>query len=310
MHILIIGGTGFVGRYLQDSLRRMIPTAELTVCGHNDSPVSLDVTDADAVRSMITATMPTHVINLAGLAAVWKANASPDLTWKVHVGGVLNIARAVMDVVPSCSFVNVGSGMVYGATANSENCLSEESLLRPFDEYSATKAAADMALCALANRGLNCVCMRPFNHTGVGQKSDFVVPAFADQIARIEAGQLEPRLKVGNLQAERDFLDVRDVADAYALVVAKAKDIPPGTILNVASGRPVRIAWVLDQLLQQSAVKISVEQDSSKFRPIDIACIVGNSARARSLLGWQPQHDFRDTLKAILDDRRLEAAAS
>ena len=118
-----------------------------------------------------------------------------------------------MDKAPDCWLLNAGSGLVYGESAKPGLPLDESALLAPIDEYAVTKAAADLALGALARRGLKCIRFRPFNHTGAGQAGAFVIPAFAMQIAQIEAGLAEPVIHVGNLDAERDFLDVRDVVE-------------------------------------------------------------------------------------------------
>jgi GDP-4-dehydro-6-deoxy-D-mannose reductase len=146
--------------------------------------------------------------------------------------------------------------------------------------------------------------MRPFNHIGSGQSESFVVPAFAGQIARIEAGLSAPVMRVGNLDAERDFLDVRDVAAAYALAVKNADSIAPGTILNIASGKPRKISAILDALLSHTAIEIRVELDPARMRPSDLSCVVGNAKRARTLLDWEPEQPFETTLLDVLNDQR------
>jgi GDP-4-dehydro-6-deoxy-D-mannose reductase len=201
--------------------------------------------------------------------------------------------------------LNVGSGLVYGDSAKPGLPLDETALLAPVDEYAVTKAAADLAIGALTRRGLKSLRFRPFNHFGPGQAETFVIPAFAMQIAKIEAGVAEPIIRVGNLDAERDFLDVRDVVHAYALAVRTADDMQaPGTILNIASGTPQRIGDILERLLRQSRVAITVEQDPARLRPSDLPRILGDATRARRTLGWAPVHTFDDTLAAVLDDCR------
>ena len=194
--------------------------------------------------------------------------------------------------------------MVYGDTANAGRPLRESDLLAPLDEYSATKAAADLALGALAKAGLKCIRLRPFNHFGPGQSEAFVVPAFAMQIARIEAGLAPPIIRVGNLDAQRDFLDVRDVARAYALTVQNVERLGTGTILNIASGVPRRIVEVLDGLVAKSRVAISIEQDPARQRPNETPNMLGDAGRARDMLQWRPEYSFDDTLTAVLDDCR------
>ena len=152
--------------------------------------------------------------------------------------------------------------------------------------------------------------MRPFNHTGPGQTEEFVVPSFALQIGRIEAGLQLPVLRVGNLDAERDFLDVRDVTAAYALAIAKADDVRSGTILNVASGIPRRIGDVLDQMVALSSTPITVEQDIDRMRPSDTPRFVGDAGLARRLLDWSPAHVFEDTLAMMLCHSRNSLSGS
>ena len=206
--ILITGGHGFVGPYLVLALQRVCgeKTQILVTGGKNNGSARttksevLDVTDKLTVRNIIRQYNPTHVIHLAGLAAPAVVAANPDRAWNVHVHGTLNIAHAILDETPDCWLIYVGSGLVYGASAKFGLPLDEKALLAPIDEYAATKAAADLALGALSYRGLKVIRMRPFNHIGVGQSDAFVIPAFATQVARIEAGLAPAVIRVGNLR--------------------------------------------------------------------------------------------------------------
>ncbi len=316
LKVLITGAIGFVGPYLVEALRRTLGREVLivsTALTGEEHPLlggvfALDVTDKAAVGEMIRRVGPTHVVHLAGLAATTAANANEALAWQVHVFGTLNIANAILEHAPRCVLLSVGSGQVYGASARSGVPLSEAAVLAPTNTYEVTKAAGDLAVGALAGRGLACVRLRPFNHTGPGQTGDFVIPSFAMQIARIEAGLQPPVLKVGNLEAERDFLDVRDVVAAYALAVAKSDLIAPGTILNVASGVPRRIQSILDRLMALSRVPISTKIDSTRMRSSETPRYVGDATAAKKLLGWSPQIEFDATLAAVLDDCRARVA--
>lgn len=312
MRVLITGARGFVGSHLVQALQRVCGEITILSTGATagEHPVlgpilAFDVTDIAAVAARIREFQPTHVFNLAGLAAPAAAAADPRAAWQVHVQGVLNLAQAILDHVPDCWLLNAGSGLVYGESAKPGLPLNEDALLVPVDEYAVTKAAADLALGALVRRGLKCIRFRPFNHTGAGQSGAFVIPAFAMQIAQIEAGLAAPVIRVGNLDAERDFLDVRDVVEAYALAIQSADTLgKPGLILNVASGLPQRIGSILEHLLEQSRVTITVEQDPARLRPSDLPRIIGDSNLARRTLGWAPRHSFEETLTAVLDDCR------
>jgi GDP-4-dehydro-6-deoxy-D-mannose reductase len=221
--------------------------------------------------------------------------------------GTLNLAHVLLKRAPDCWLINVGSALVYGESAKAGRALDENALLAPLDEYSASKAAADLALGPLIRSGLKCIRLRPFNHTGPGQSEAFVVPAFAAQIARIEARLTPPIIRVGNLDAQRDFLDVRDVANAYALVMKNLERLESGTVLNIASGIPRRISDILASLIARSRVEISVEQDPMRQRPGDLPILLGDASRARRLLHWKPEYSFEDTLTALLNDCRARA---
>ncbi|RWM31955.1 MAG: NAD-dependent epimerase/dehydratase family protein [Mesorhizobium sp.] len=312
MRVLITGARGFVGPYVFEALHSVCGRGIAVVATSKDGgphPVfgqveALDVTDKVAVEEAIARHRPSHVIHLAAVAALRAAQADPQSTWRIHVHGALNVAHAILDKVPGCWLIHVGSGLVYGESAKIGRPLDENTLLAPIDDYAVTKAAADLALGALSRHGLKCIRMRPFNHTGPGQTEAFAVPAFAMQIARIEAGLAAPVIRVGNLDAERDFLDARDVASAYASVVSNSDDLVPNTIFNVASGVSWRMGHILEQLLAQSSVKIATEQDPLRLRPSDLPRIVGDANRAREQLGWVPEHPFEETLAAVLEHCR------
>ena len=269
----------------------------------------LDILDREALAAALGRARPTHVLNLAGVAAPAVAAQNPDHTWHVHLDGVRRLAEAVRTVAPDAVLVNAGTGLVYGASFAAGRPVDEAAPVEPLDEYGASKAAGDLALGVAARGGLRCLRMRPFNHSGPGQSEDFALPAFAAQIARIEAGLAEAVLSVGNLDAARDFVDVRDVCDAYALALLKAHEISPGTILNVASGVPRRIGDLLEALLALSTVRIRIAQDPARMRPSDVAVAVGDPGRAAALLGWAPRIPLERTLADVLDDWRQRVSA-
>jgi GDP-4-dehydro-6-deoxy-D-mannose reductase len=271
---------------------------------------ALDVTDQASVWKAFERHSPTHITHLAGIAASSSASANPHATWQVHLSGALNLAAAILAQNPDCWLLHVGSALVYGDSAKSGLPLDEETLLAPTDEYAASKAAADLALGALAHRGLKCVRLRPFNHSGPGQTEAFVIPAFAMQIAKIEAGLAPPVMRVGNLDAERDFLDVRDVAHAYALAARQASLLEPGTIFNIASGVTRRIGDILDQLLARAELKIRIERDLTRLRPTELRRVIGDARRAKERLGWSPEHRFEDLISDVLNDCRARVAGA
>jgi GDP-4-dehydro-6-deoxy-D-mannose reductase len=216
--------------------------------------------------------------------------------------GTLALARAVLRHTPGCTFLFVSSADIYGLSFRSGLPLDETAVTAPANTYSATKAAADLALGAMLGDGLRLVRVRPFNHTGAGQSPEFVVPAFARQVMRVAAGLQPPVLRVGALHPLRDFLDVRDVCAAYVECLQRRDALEPGVILNVASGVPRRVGDVLDDLLRLSGVAATVETTDALLRQSDTPTATGNAARAGALLGWHPAIAWEDTLRDVLAD--------
>lgn len=298
--ILVTGAGGFVGRHLTAVLQARFPGATL----HGPR---FDVTDADAVAKAIRDIKPQACFHLAAIAAIPEARQHPDRAWQVNLHGTLNVARAILAHAPQCRLVYASSADTYGMSFGAGVALTEAAPLAPMNTYGATKAAADLALGAMARDGLDVIRVRPFNHTGPGQSTAFVVSAFAEQVARIAAGLQAPVLRVGDLEPQRDFLDVRDVCAAYAACLTA--DPAPGTILNVASGRPRRIRDVLTDLLESAGVDAKVETDPARLRPSDIPVAIGDATEARRVLHWEPAIAWRQTVSDLLEDWRRRVAA-
>jgi GDP-4-dehydro-6-deoxy-D-mannose reductase len=298
--IFVTGAEGFVGSHLLPVLRKTFPAAEILGLGET----RLDITDRDAVFAGIVNWQPDACIHLAGIAAIGAALADPARAWAVNLQGPINIAEAILAHAPACRLIFISSAEVYGASFRAGTALDETAALAPMNLYAATKAAAEMALCAQAAAGLRLLRLRPFNHTGAGQTAAFVVPAFAAQIARIEAGAQPPVIHVGALTPERDFLDVRDVCAAYAAALARFDQLPNNAVLNIASGRPVRIAEILRRLLALSDQRIEIREDPARIRPVEIPLAYGDASLAARLLDWRPRHRLDETLSAVLASLR------
>lgn len=313
MKLLITGAGGFVAPHAARAFAARVPGLGIVAASWKGGPapgfaqtIALDVSDAAALAAALETHRPTHVLHLAGVAAPQQAGADPEAAWRINTLGTLALARAILRVSPQTTLLNAGSGAAYGASALRVAALDEEAAFAPVDEYGATKAAADLGLGALAARGLRVVRLRPFNHTGPGQSEDYAAPAFAAQIAAIEAGRREPVLTVGNLDAERDFCDVRDVADAYALAALAASEgrLAPGRAFNLCSGRGVTMRALLDALLAMSGVAVKIAQDPARLRPSDIPRMVGDPRRAEAELGWRAATPLDRTLADLLEDCR------
>ena len=303
--ILITGAGGFVGPWLLRQLKKG-PLAEAAVLCWSKKAVSeltevVDVQNRSDVERSVRNFRPTHVAHLAAQSHVPTSFADPEHTWRVNVMGTLHLFEAIRRYAPDARILFVGSSEVYGRSFQQRLPVAEDALLAPMNPYAASKAAADLMAGQYAVSGLKITRVRPFNHIGPGQSEDFVASAFAAQIARIEAGLQPPILRVGNLNAQRDFLDVMDVVRGYALILEGGAPIPVGTVLNVCSGSTRTIQSLLEQLLSLASVQISVELDPGRMRPTEIPVAAGSSALATHLLGWTPRIPFEQTLLGVLD---------
>lgn len=303
MRVLVTGGRGFVGG-------RLVP--RLAAAGHEVRVVDreVDVAKAEAVAAAVSADPPGALVHLAALAFVPDSLSAPEATFRVNFLGTLHVLEAVRAHAPDARVLVVSSGHVYGTSALDAPAFDEGADLRPESPYARTKAAADLLARGFAERGLDVVRARPFNHTGRGRPVQFVESSLAHQIARIERGLAPPRLAVGNLDAVRDFLDVEDVVDAYLRLLDPR--VPPGAY-NVASERARTVRELLEGLLALStlgsapgAVEVVVEPE--RWRPTDRA--VGNARRLRELTGWEPRVPFESTLRELLEGGRAALSAA
>lgn len=296
--ILITGASGFVGSHLTAALAAAYPQADLLTA-------RFDLCDPDAVDAAVAAAAPEVCVHLAAVSSVPAARQDEPHAWEVNLHGSIRLARAILRHAPACQLLFVSSSEVYGETFRAGLQLDEDAVLAPMNVYSVTKAATDLAMGSMAAQdGLRVVRLRSFNHTGPGQSAQFVVAAFARQIARVAAGLQDPVMQVGNLDTWRDFLDVRDVCAAYVACIGRRDTIPPGTILNLASGQAHRIGDVLAELQALAGVQLDVRVDQSRVRATDLRTACGNAARATACLGWTPATPWTRTLQDVLDDWR------
>jgi GDP-4-dehydro-6-deoxy-D-mannose reductase len=313
--VLVTGASGFVGRHLVRQLRsrfgeaiEIVPTnKDAELCPEIGAVQALDVTNDRAVADAVASTQPSHVVHLSGISAPADADADPRAAWAVNTLGTLSVAEAIMRRAPSACLVFASSGLVYGGAAAPERPFTEDMPLAPGSDYAVTKAAADLLIGAMADRGLRAVRLRLFNHTGPGQSRLFVVPNFAAQIARIEAGVQAPRMQVGSLTSLRDFVDVRDVVAAYIAAIERSQQLPSSPIINIATGRGHTIGEILSRLIGLSQVEIEIEAAATPHGRSDQ--VVGDPSLAAKLLGWTPQYGLQETLSSVLTDWRERTQA-
>ncbi len=306
---LITGVSGFVGGYLaQAALREGYTSVHGTCFGDAENvmpgvPIELhelDMLDSPGVEALIAKLKPARIFHLAALSSPALSWRKPELTFDINVKGTLHVLEAIREHAPKTGALLVGSGDQYGDTPLPENCMVSEALpMRPVTPYAASKAAQDSLGRVYAKAyGLNIVMTRSFNHAGPRQTAAFVLSSFAKQIAAIERGRSEPVLYVGNLDARRDFTDVRDVARAY---VALAEKGVPGEAYNVGSGNAYDIRDLLERLLALSAARIEIRRDPARMRPSDTPLLACDNTKLCAATGWKPEIHIEQTLLDILN---------
>lgn len=313
MRVFITGAGGFVGTHLVDHLLTQadleLHAAVIDPPGKNPGldgkPIAqyeIDLRSADAVTSMLQRVQPDLVLHLAALADVALSFKNPWATLENNILSQVNILQALRTLKVDARLLIVSSAEVYGPTGTTDKPLDENTPFCPTNPYSVSKIAQDMlGLQYFLSYQMPIIRARPFNHIGPRQRGGFVAADFASQIAAIEAGQHEPVMYVGNLAAERDFTDVRDVVRAYHLLCLSGY---PGEAYNVCSGNAYSIQYLLDTLLSYSTVEIEVRPDPQRMRPADTPRRVGDATKLRECTGWQPTISFEQTLLDILNDWR------
>jgi GDP-4-dehydro-6-deoxy-D-mannose reductase len=313
--VFVTGATGFVGFYLCQRLNSLGLVIHGTCFPERpedcDRAVSgkityLDIRDAEGLSGLVREIQPDWIFHLAAVSSVRRSWEKREETFDVNLTGTSNLFEAVRQYSPRSRVLYVSSSDVYGVLAPVDKALSEDDALEPVNPYAFTKIAGEM-LARFYSRieGLDIVCARPFPHTGPGQSADFVCPDWALQIARIEKGDRERVLSVGNTRVQRDFLDVRDVVRAYVCLIEKGQK---GEVYNICSGRAISLKEVLDKLLSFTSCTIEVRVDSHKMRKTDIPLLVGDNRKIRLKTSWEPEIPIEQTLFDLLEYSRSSIA--
>ena len=297
---LVTGAYGFVGGVL--CARLEAEGWEVVRCGlappaADDENIALDIRTAENCNSAVKrAGDITHVFHLAAVAHAGAAHRDPASSFEVNAVGTINLATAVIDHRPDARFLQIGSAAEYGLPQYLP--IDEGHPLEPAAPYGISKVAAER-YCSFLHRtqDLDVVLLRPFNHTGAGQTDDYVLPAFARQVTRIEAGLDPPVLHVGNLDVARDFLHVDDVVSAYMFA---AQHGVAGVEYNVCSGAPVLIRDALDTMIETIGIDAEVRTDPDRVRPADAPEIYGSHQRLSDATGWMPSTSFIDLLADLI----------
>jgi GDP-4-dehydro-6-deoxy-D-mannose reductase len=312
VRVLLTGIAGFAGSVLADYLVQQ-PEVQLHGVVHRHdrrihhllSQITLhrgDLRNALWVSDVVQHVQPDVALHLAAWSDVGGSWQQPWTTYELNIQCQLHLLEALVRWRPLCRTLTISSNEIYGLVQSEDLPIDEETPLRPNSPYGVSKIAQDMmALQYWNSHRLPVIRARSFNHLGPGQSDDFAASAFARQIAEIEAGQRPPVVRVGNLSAQRDFTDVRDVVRAYWLLVTHGE---PGECYNVGSGQPHAIQWLLDTLLELSAERVTVEIDPQRLRPSDVPCSYCNNRKLAAVTGWRPEIDLRTTLLDLLNSWR------
>jgi GDP-4-dehydro-6-deoxy-D-mannose reductase len=308
---LITGVSGFAGSHLADFLLQQglevwgVANTGLGAASHLEGQVSyrsLDLRDPAAVYPFLKACQPARIYHLAAQAFVPASWKDPWPTLETNIRSELNLLQGIVDLKLDARILCVSSGEIYGKISSEMLPVDEQTPLSPDSPYGVSKVAQDLlaAQYYLSNE-VYAVRARPFNHIGPRQNERFVAPEFARQIAEIEAGRSDPVMLVGNLEAQRDFSDVRDMVRAYYLLLEQGA---PGEAYNIGRGEPHSVRELLEGLLSFSTLEIDVQTDPARFRPSDVPVSYADISKIRTATGWEPRISFRESLGDVLGDWR------
>lgn len=311
MRVLITGAGGFVGGHLITHLKTAQPTVVLhgtrlfeSEQPHHllDNSTAIDLKQYSHVKQLLEDFRPEQIYHLAAQAFVPRSFEDPWETLENNILSQLNIIRACLELDLQPRMLIISSAEIYGAIKPEELPLSENTPIRPTNPYSVSKVTQDMlGLQYYLSHNLPIMRARAFNHFGPGQNPNFVAPAFATQIAKIEVGEQESVIYVGNLEAQRDFTDVRDIVRAYELIVNHGL---PGQAYNIGSGKTYSVQYLLDTLLTYTDIAIEVRVDESRLRPVDVPVVQADASKLSQHTGWHTTISFEQTLKDVLEDCR------
>ena len=306
-HALITGVLGFCGRHLAAHLQASGYRISGLDQARGEAPGGVtmhlgDIRDQACLADLLRKVEPSDIFHLAALT---NPQAGWDALSDVNVRGTGQLLEAARLCDPSPTIVVAGSSAAYGAVVPGELPIGEDQPFRPRSAYAVSKVAQEMlAYSYYARFGLRVVRARPFNLTGPGESPAFVTSAFAQQIARIEAGLQPPVVEVGNLGSVRDFTDVRDVVQAYRLLGEHGR---PGEVYNICSGKGIEIRLLLDTLISLSHVPgIAVNYSESRWQVADVPSQVGDAGRLVRDTGWQPEIPLYQTLEDLLNSWRRQ----
>jgi len=311
MRVLITGISGFAGSHLADHfLEQGRHDVYGTIKWRSDREnirhienklrlIECDIKDSFSMKAALETAQPDHIFHLAAQSYVPYSWSVPQETLQTNIIGELNLFEGVRALKIDPMILIAGSSEEYGLVYPDEVPITEDNPLRPLSPYAVSKVAQDMlGYQYYKSYGMKIIRTRAFNHTGPRRGGVFVTSNFARQLIEIEREKREPVLHVGNLDAVRDFSDVRDVVRAYALALQKGT---PGEVYNIASGRGIKIKDLLNKLIALSRIDLRVKQDPTRMRPSDVELLIGSAEKFQKATGWKPEITFEQTLKDLMD---------
>lgn len=312
MRALITGITGFAGSHLAEYLLAEHPDVEvygtyrwrsrMDNVEHIRSRIKLleaDLRDYTSMHAALEKSRPDVIFHLAAQSFVPSSWTAPNETLTTNVAGQTNLFEAVRALRLDPVIQIACSSEQYGLVLPGETPIKESNPLRPLSPYAVSKVAQDyLGYQYFQSYGLKVVRTRGFNHTGPRRGQVFVTSNFCSQVAAIELGLQEPVIRVGNIDAIRDFTDVRDMVRAYWLAVTKAK---PGEVYNIATGDGIKIREMLERLISLGKVEVKIEVDPDRLRPSDVEILIGDASKFKADTGWEPRIPFEQTLNDLLD---------
>lgn len=310
MKAFITGITGFAGSFLAENLLARgsydvsgtyLTESSLDNVKHIEGKLKLhkiDLQDADLVNKIVEQEKPDQIFHLAAITAPGDSFKNPD-KYLSNITVQLNLLEAVRGANINPRILIVSSGEIYGAINPEDLPIDEDTPFRPANPYAVTKIAQDfLGLQYFIAYNLQIIRVRPFNHIGPRQSTDFVVSSFAKKIADIEKGKTDPILTVGNLSAKRDFTDVHDTIEAYARIIEKGV---AGDVYNIGSGHSIQIREIVEKLISLSTTKIDYKVDEALIRPIDTPDLICDNTKINLLTGWEPKISIDQTLRETLE---------
>ena len=298
---LITGANGFVGKYFVDCLYNHEPDAFVIGADVNEitsidniNYLKLDLRDKMAVFQLLEKYKPNYVVHLAAISSVAQSWQEPASCFLNNTSAFLNVAEAVRVQKLDTRILSVGSSEEYGIY---NEPMQENFHLHPKSPYSVARLSQEyLSKLYVDHYGVDIVMTRSFNHMGPSQSERFVIPAFIKQLVAISQGK-ESRIMVGNIEVIRDFLDVRDVVEAYYLILKKGK---MREVYNVCSGQGVQLKAIIDIAAKILNVNPEIIIDESKIRPNDIPQVIGENSKLKTQLGWKQKYTLQETLSDII----------